>query len=124
MQPLLDGSCLLVEIQGVLSLLPRYAWHVGGHLCEDIPVGAEERGEHEFLCGVELGPDQGGLVGVVVPEDDCLCLAIGVQLGPRCRVVGGNLELILQKGLCRLCDQGLVAAPLQGFGGVDVLRLT
>ena len=77
MQPLLDGPCLLVEIQGVLSLLPRYAWHVG-----DVPVGAEEGGEHGFLCGVELGPDQGSLVGVVVAEDDRLRLAVRVQLGP------------------------------------------
>ena len=82
MQPLLDGSCLLVEIQGVLSLLPRYAWHVRGLPCEDVLVGAEEGGEREFLCGTELGPDQSGLVGVVVPEDDCLCLAVRVQLGP------------------------------------------
>ena len=82
MQPLLDRPCLLVEIQGVLSLLPWYAWHVGGLPCEDVPVGAEEGGEHEFLCGVEVGPDQGGLVGVVVAEEDRLRLAIRVQLGP------------------------------------------
>ena len=81
-QPLLDGSRLLVEIQGVLSLLPRYAWHVRGLPCEDVPVGVEERGEHEFLCGVEVGPDQGSLVGVVVAEDDRLRLAVRVQLGP------------------------------------------
>ena len=82
MQPLIDGSRLLVQIQGVLSLLPRYAWHVRGLPCEDDPVGAEERGEREFLRGVEVGPDQGSLVGVVVAEGDRLCLAIGVQLGP------------------------------------------
>ena len=82
MQPLFDGPCLLIEIQGVLSLLPRYAWHVRGLPCEDVPVGAEEGGEHKFLCGVELGPDQGGLVGVVIAEDDRLHLAIRVQLGP------------------------------------------
>ena len=81
-QPLLDVPCLLVEIQGVLSLLPRNAWHVGGLPCEDVPVGAEEEGEREFLYGVELGPDQGGLVRVVVAEDDRLHLAVRVQLGP------------------------------------------
>ena len=81
-QPLLDGPCLLVEIQGVLSLLPRNAWHVRGLPCEDVPVGAEEEGEREFLCGTELSPNQGGLVGLIVPEDDCLRLAVGVQLGP------------------------------------------
>ena len=82
-QQLFDGSCLLVEIQGVLSLLPRYAWHVEGLPSKDVPVGAEEEGEHEFLCGTELGPDQGGLVGLLVPEDDGLRLAVRVQLGPR-----------------------------------------
>jgi len=74
-QSLLDGSCLLVEIQGVLSLLARYAWHVRGLPCEDVPVGVE------FLCGVKVGPDQGCLVGVVVAEDDRLRLAVRVQLG-------------------------------------------
>ena len=83
MQPLLDRPCLLVEIQGVLSLLPRYTWHVRGLPCEDVPISVEERGEHEFLCGTELGPDQGGLVGLLVPEDDGLRLAVRVQLGPR-----------------------------------------
>ena len=76
MQPLLDGPCLLVEIQGVLSLLPRYAWHVGGLPCKDVLVGAKEEGEREFLYGVELGPDQGCLAGVVVTEDDRLRLAV------------------------------------------------
>ena len=65
----------------MLSLFPRYAWHVRGLPCEDVLVGTEERGEREFLCGVEVGPDQGSLVGVVVAEDDRLCLAVGVQLG-------------------------------------------
>ena len=46
-QPLLDGSCLLIKIQGVLSLLPRYVWHVGGIPCEDVPVGAEDGGERD-----------------------------------------------------------------------------
>ena len=78
MQPLLDGSCLLVEIQGVLSFLPRYAWHVRGLPCKDVPVGAEEGGEREFLCGIELGPDQGSLVRLLVPEDDGLRMAIRV----------------------------------------------
>ena len=38
----------------MLSLLSRYAWHVGGFPCEDVPIGAEEGGEREFLCGVEV----------------------------------------------------------------------
>ena len=120
-QSLLDWPCLLVKIQGVLRLLPRYAWHVGGLPCEDVPVGAEEGGEHKFLCGVEVSPDQGGLVGVVVTEDDRLRLAVTVQLGPR--LIGGFLELIHREGLCRLGDRGLVVASLHGFCSVDVLRL-
>ena len=108
----------------MLSLLPWYAWHVRGLPCEDVPVGAEERGEREFLCGVEVGPDQGCLVGVVVAEDDRLCLAVRVQLGLWRRVVGRLLELVHCEGLCRLSDHGLVVASLQGLGGVDVLRLT
>ena len=64
----------------------------------------EEEGECEFLCGTELGPDQGGLVGLPVPKDDGLRLAIQVQLGPRCRVVGRYLELVLREVLCCLSD--------------------
>ena len=123
MQPLLDGSCLLVEIQGVLSLLPRYAWHVGGLPCKDVPVGAEERCEREFLCGVEVSPDQGCLVGVVVAENDLLCLTVGVHLGLWHRVVGWLLELVHCEGLCHLSDHGLVVTSLQGLGSVDVIRL-
>ena len=80
-QPLLDGPCLFVEIQGVLSLLPRNAWHVSWLPCKDVPIGVEEGGEREFLCGTELSPNQGGLVGLIVPEDDGLRLAVRMQLG-------------------------------------------
>ena len=66
----------------MLILLHRNAWHVRGLPCEDVPIGAEEGSEYEFLCGVEVGPDQGGLVGVIVAEDDRLRLAVRVQLGP------------------------------------------
>ena len=78
----------------------------------------EEGGEHEFLCGIELCPDQDGLVGLVVPEDDGLHVAIRVQLGPGSRVDGGYLELVLREVLCRLGDEGLVPGPLDGRGGL------
>ena len=93
MQPLLDGSCLLVEIQGVLSLLPWNAWHVGGLPCEDVPIGSKEGGELVFLCRVELGPDQHHLVRLIIPEDDGLDLLVWLHLG-----LGGlcrDLKLIL-----------------------------
>ena len=88
----------------MLSLLPRYAWHVRGLPCEVVPVGAEERGEREFLRGVEVGPDQGSLVRVIVAEDDRLRLAVRVQLGPGRRVTGRNPKLILREVLGRLSD--------------------
>ena len=102
MQPLLDGPCLLVEIQGVLSLLPWYAWHVGGFPCENVPTGEEERGERELLCRDEVGPDKGSIVGVVVAEDDRLRLAVGVQQGSGRRVIDGDLKLFFREVLCRL----------------------
>ena len=80
--------------------------------CEDVPVGAEERGECEFLCGVEVNPDQGCLVRVVVAEDNRLRLAVRVQLGLWRRVVGRLLELVHCEGLCCLNDHGLVVASL------------
>ena len=65
-EPLLDGSRLLVEIKGVLSLLPRDSWH------EDVPVVLEQGGERAFLCWGEAGPDHGGLVRLIIPEDNGL----------------------------------------------------
>jgi hypothetical protein len=41
----------------VLSQLPRDSRHVGRAPCEDVGVVPEEAGEHEFLFGVEVGPD-------------------------------------------------------------------
>jgi len=82
-QPLFDGSRLRVEIQGVLSLLPRNTWHVGGLPCEDVPIGSEEGGERVFLCRVELRPDQRRLVRLIVLEGDSLDLLVRLQLGTR-----------------------------------------
>jgi hypothetical protein len=77
---LLDGSSLFINIQGVLSLLPRNAWHVRGLPSKDVPIGAEEGGECVFLCLVEPCADQGGLVGVVLPEEDDLRPIVRLQL--------------------------------------------
>ena len=96
--------CLLVEIQGVLSLLPRYAWHVGGLPCEDVPISSEEGGECVSLCRVELGPDQRCLVRLVVPEGDSLDLLAWLQLGLESRVLCQDLKLILGQVLSHLSD--------------------
>jgi hypothetical protein len=41
----------------VLSQLPGDTGHVGQAPCEDVSVVPGETGEREFLCGVEVGPD-------------------------------------------------------------------
>jgi len=56
----------------VLSLLPRNSQHVRWLPCEDVPVVLEEGGERAFLCRVEAGPYHGGLVWLIVHEDDGL----------------------------------------------------
>ena len=76
----------------------------GVHACKDVPIGAEEGGEREFLFRTELGPDQGSLVGLFVPKDDGFRLAVRVQLGPGRRVVDRDLELFFWEVLCLLSD--------------------
>jgi hypothetical protein len=41
----------------MLSLLPGDARHIGWTPCKDVNIVPEETGEHEFLFGVEVGPD-------------------------------------------------------------------
>jgi hypothetical protein len=54
---LLDRSCGLANFKSVLSLLPGDPRHIGWTPCEDVIVVPEEAGEHKFLFGVEVGPD-------------------------------------------------------------------
>jgi hypothetical protein len=41
----------------VLSQLPGDTGHIERPPCEDVGVVPEEIGDHEFLFGVEVGPD-------------------------------------------------------------------
>jgi hypothetical protein len=86
----LDRSSLLIEIQGVLSLLPWHTRHVRGLPYEDIPVCTEEGVERVFLCRVETYPDQGCLARGIVPKDDGLGLDIRLKLGLGSRVLLGT----------------------------------
>jgi hypothetical protein len=54
---LLDRSSSLVDLEFVLSQLPRDSRHVGWAPCKDVDVVPEEAGESEFLFGVEVSPD-------------------------------------------------------------------
>ena len=54
----------------MLSLLPWDSKHVRWLPCKDVPILLEEGGECAFLRRVEAGPDHGGLVRLIVPEDD------------------------------------------------------
>ena len=56
----------------MLSLLSWDSGHVRWLPCKDVPILPEEGGERAFLCQVEAGPDHGGLVRFIVPEDDGL----------------------------------------------------
>ena len=49
-------------------------------------------------------PIKAVLSGPFIPEDNGLRLAIRVQLGPECLVIGGYLKLVLREVLCRLCN--------------------
>jgi hypothetical protein len=54
---LLDRSCSLVDFKCVLSQLPGDTRHIRWAPCEDVSVIPEETGEHKFLFGVEVRPD-------------------------------------------------------------------
>jgi hypothetical protein len=54
---LLDSLCNLVYFKGVLRQPPWDTEHVGWTPGEDVSVLPGETGEHEFLFGVEVGPD-------------------------------------------------------------------
>jgi hypothetical protein len=52
-EPLLHGAGMRQDVKGVLSDLPRDAWHIRGAPREDVGIGAEEVDEHHFLFRVE-----------------------------------------------------------------------
>jgi hypothetical protein len=54
---LLDRWSSHVHFKFVLSQLLRDSRHVRWAPCKDVGVVPEEAGEHEFLFGVEVGPD-------------------------------------------------------------------
>jgi hypothetical protein len=64
-QVLFHGSGSSSDIQRVLGVIPRYAWHVRGTPRKNFGICAEKVDEHCFLFGVELGADPDLLVSVV-----------------------------------------------------------
>jgi hypothetical protein len=64
-QRLLHRSGSSLDIQRVLSDIPRYARHVQGTPRKNLDIRAEKVDEHCFLFGVELGADPDLLGGVV-----------------------------------------------------------
>jgi hypothetical protein len=69
---LLDRSCGLIDFKCVLSQLPRDTRHIGWTPCENDSIVPEETGEHEFLFGVEVGPDDDFLGCIGQTEADLL----------------------------------------------------
>jgi hypothetical protein len=61
----------------MLSQLLRDTGHVGRTPCEDVSIVPEETGEHEFLFGVEVGPDDDFLGCVGQAEANLLTAGLG-----------------------------------------------
>ena len=78
----------------MLNLLPWSSRHVRWLPYEDVLVVPKEGGERAFLCRVEAGPDHGGLVRLIVPEDDGLGRHGWRELRLRSRLLGGDLLLV------------------------------
>ena len=114
---MLDGSRLLVEIKGVLSLLPRDSWQ------EDVPILPEEGGERAFLRRVEASPDHGCLVRFIVLEDDGLGCHGWSELRLGSRLLGGDNLLLRREVLCCLGNKNGVPRSFQGVGKLDVFGL-
>ena len=70
------------------------------------------------------GPDNGGFVRLIIPEDDGLRMVAWHQLRLRCRVLCGDQLLILWYVLCCLGNKNRILGLLQGIGELDVFRLT
>jgi hypothetical protein len=62
------GGGLRIDVEAVLTQLPRHSWHVHWLPREDVVVSPEEVDERVFLFGVEAGPDGGGLARVACSE--------------------------------------------------------
>ena len=107
----------------MLSLLSWDSGQVRWFPCEDIPIVPEEGGERVFLRRVEAGPYHGGLVRLIVPEDDGLGRhglrepRLGSQL------FGEDLLLVRREVLCCLGNKNRVLGSFQGVGELDVLGL-
>ena len=108
----------------MLSLLPLDSGHVRWLPCEDIPILSEEGGERTFLRRVEAGPDHGGLVRFIVPEDDGLGCHGQSELRLGSGLLGGDNLLVRREVLCCLGNKNGVPGSFQGVGELDVLGLT
>ena len=107
----------------MLSVLPWDSGHVRWFPCEDIAILLEEGGKRAFLCRIEVGPDHGGLVRLIVPEDDGLGRHGWHELRLGSRLLGGDLLLIHRKVLCCLGNKNRVPRSFQGVGELDVFGL-
>ena len=85
-----------------MGLLPWDSGHVRWLPCEDVPILPEEGGECPFLRQVEAGPDHGGLVQLIVPEDDGFGRHGWRELRLGSRLLGGDLLLVRREVLCCL----------------------
>ena len=92
--------------------------------CEDVPILPEEGGERVFLRRVEAGPDHGGLVRFIVPEDDGLGRHGWREPRLGSRLLGGDLLLIRREVLCCLSNKNRVPRSFQGAGELNVFGLT
>ena len=97
----------------MLSLLPWDSGHVRWLPCEDVPILPEEGDERAFLCRVEAGPDHGGLVRFIIPEDDGIGRYGWHELRLGSRLLGGDDLLVRQEVLCCLGNKNGVPGSFQ-----------
>jgi hypothetical protein len=58
----------------VLDQVPRNDGHVSGFPCEHADIVPQEPDERVFLFRIQVGPDEGRLVGVFIDQLDLLVL--------------------------------------------------